>query len=345
MRLASVTLARDEADIIEPFIRHNLHFLDRMYVVDDGSSDATPRIIALLQAEGLPVEVVDDGSHASYRQGQRATALAAHAMAQEKWDFILPIDADEFIDATDRAQLESELAALPAPHAGSFSMTHYIPGPQDDLADPNPLSRITQVRNLPRGPNKVIVPGAIAGHPEMLISDGNHMLSHWHVEVPAVLTKSVDLAHFPIRSTDQLVAKCMISYMRWRARPDYTAQASSHLINGAKALAGEPRLTIDDPTTLLDAYLAFPSGPLVSRPFVNARGEMRYPDLANTYPYRRVLDGVDLLIEGARSSLGEIHALRQEMERTRAPFHAILAAAVRKHRRSFMRRWKSLTKT
>ncbi|TCT02427.1 glycosyltransferase family 2 protein [Aquabacter spiritensis] len=335
MRLASLTMARDEADIIEAFVRHNLTFLDRMYVIDDGSSDATPRILALLQAEGLPVELVADGQHASFSQGQRTTRLMRHAMRQEAWDFILPIDADEFIDAPDRARLEAELAALPAPHIGAFSLTNYVP----DLAAPpaDPLA-CTRVLDLDRIGNKVIIPGAIAGHSEALVSDGNHEVSHWHVEMPKRLLASVDLAHFPIRSTAQLTAKCLISYMRWRARPDYQTNASAHLIEGARALIDEPGLALQDPERLLHAYLPYAAGALRTQPFVNRRGVVRHGDLAATFPYRRILDSVDTLIETARAQAREVETLRYDMARATAPFHVALAREIRKYRRSIMRR-------
>ena len=35
-------MVRNEADIVEAFVRHNLRVLDAMLVVDHGSTDATP---------------------------------------------------------------------------------------------------------------------------------------------------------------------------------------------------------------------------------------------------------------------------------------------------------------
>ncbi|MDE1566650.1 glycosyltransferase family 2 protein [Aquabacter sp. P-9] len=338
MRLATVTLARDEADIIERFVRHNLHFVDRLYVVDDGSTDATPDILRLLAAEGVPLVVVSDGVHGAYHQGVRTTALMHRAMADEAFDFILPLDADEFIALPDRAALEAELASLPAGAVGAFSMTHYIPQPQDDLTETDPLARLTYVLDIPRQVNKVVVPRSLAAHPETLISDGNHGVSHWHKDVAPVLLPNADLAHFPVRSTDQLVAKCLASYVRWRARPDYQATTAIRHMDGARLLAAEPALAVSDPAALLAAYIPESVGPLRRQPFTDRRGALRYPHLAQAFPYRRIMSALDTLVETGRAGARELEVARRTLEKRNAPFREALAARLRKLKRSFMKR-------
>ena len=41
MRLAGITIARNECDIVEAFVRHNEAVLDRLYILDNDSSDGT----------------------------------------------------------------------------------------------------------------------------------------------------------------------------------------------------------------------------------------------------------------------------------------------------------------
>ena len=57
MRIASVSIVKDEADIIEAFVRHNLVFVDRMFIIDDRSSDNTSEIL-----QGSPLKSVCYGS-------------------------------------------------------------------------------------------------------------------------------------------------------------------------------------------------------------------------------------------------------------------------------------------
>ena len=56
-RIVSITMVKNEADIVESFVRHTLSFSDAMLVMDHRSTDATGRILAALKAEGLPLQV------------------------------------------------------------------------------------------------------------------------------------------------------------------------------------------------------------------------------------------------------------------------------------------------
>jgi glycosyltransferase involved in cell wall biosynthesis len=70
VRLITVTRVRNEDDIVEAFVRHHAVLVDHMILLDDGSTDRTPDILAALTAEGLPISV--------YR-GQSATFVeSAH---------------------------------------------------------------------------------------------------------------------------------------------------------------------------------------------------------------------------------------------------------------------------
>src|SRR5690349_15127087 len=56
MRLSTITWARNEADIIETFVRHHAALADRMIIIDNAGTDETSRILRSLAAEGLPLE-------------------------------------------------------------------------------------------------------------------------------------------------------------------------------------------------------------------------------------------------------------------------------------------------
>ena len=90
-----IAAVKNEADLIEPFVRHNLALADRMLLVDNGSSDRTLEILRQLQAEGLAVEVDQDPSLGQY-QRERVTRLMQRALAYSP-DWILPLDADELL--------------------------------------------------------------------------------------------------------------------------------------------------------------------------------------------------------------------------------------------------------
>lgn len=48
-------MVRNENDVIESFVRHNLELMDEMHIIDHGSSDGTREILIQLKEEGLPV--------------------------------------------------------------------------------------------------------------------------------------------------------------------------------------------------------------------------------------------------------------------------------------------------
>lgn len=88
-----VCLAKNEADIIEATVRHNLEQgLDAVIVADNGSNDGTLEIVRGL-AETLPVFSAVDTLPA-HHQG-RKTSYLAHLARRGGADWVVPFDADE----------------------------------------------------------------------------------------------------------------------------------------------------------------------------------------------------------------------------------------------------------
>lgn len=335
MKLTAISLVRDEADIIEAWARHNLEMVDRLYVVDDGSTDATPDILRRLAAEGLDVRIVDDGVHASLVQSRRIRALMAHAVSDDSWDYVFPIDADEFIAAESRAVLEEDLAALPAPHVGGLCPLHYRSSPEDDAADLDPLSRLKNVVVHEPYPFKVAIPRHLAEHPETGIQDGYHKITQWQNVIPSPILPRVPLAHFPMRSREQLVAKCVIGYMRWRARDDFRETFATTMMEAARILREEKTLELEHFERFEATYAPYSGNATRFRPFTERRGRVAYPELSATYPYRRILAAAEGLIDGARTAAQENRALKHQLEMRRG---GGLSHFVAKTRRSLMKR-------
>ena len=134
-------MARNEADVIEAFIRHNLTVLDGLAIVDHGSTDATPALLASLSAEGLPLRI-EVNAELEFRQSEIVTRLARRIFATTDADFIFLLDADEFLKVPSRARLEAALASLP-PGVHAIQEWHtYVPDFSREL-DPAALIRST----------------------------------------------------------------------------------------------------------------------------------------------------------------------------------------------------------
>src|SRR5437867_8560884 len=126
MKLFGATMLRNEADIVESFVRHNLGVLDGLVAVDHGSADGTSEILAALVREGLPLDIRRDESVA-YLQSETMTAATRDAFRRHGADFVVALDADEFLKLPSRALLEQVLAGVrPGMHAVMHWQT-YVP--------------------------------------------------------------------------------------------------------------------------------------------------------------------------------------------------------------------------
>ena len=126
MRLAAVSIVRSECDIIESFVRHNATFFDRLYILDHRSTDTTPDILRRLADDGLPLVLSREG-YGIFYQGPSMTQLIKRACDDHLWDFIIPLDSDEFLRVPDRTTLEAALADLDPASIGLSEVVNYIP--------------------------------------------------------------------------------------------------------------------------------------------------------------------------------------------------------------------------
>src|SRR5260370_17706825 len=96
MHLFGVAMVRNEADVIEAFVRHNLGVLDGLAIADHGSLDGTSEILASLQAEGLPLRV-GKAAEAAFFQSRHMTGLAREALSGANTDFLFAPDPPDFL--------------------------------------------------------------------------------------------------------------------------------------------------------------------------------------------------------------------------------------------------------
>jgi hypothetical protein len=98
VRLVAISTVKNEQDIVEAFVRHTTTACDAHLILDHESTDDTRGILEALEREGLALRVVGDSDPTS-GQSARLTRLMRLAVAEEGADWVIPLDADEFIDA------------------------------------------------------------------------------------------------------------------------------------------------------------------------------------------------------------------------------------------------------
>jgi len=144
MKIFGVTLVRSEADIIALTIRYHLQLgLDRVLVLDNGSSDGTNEILAsLAQADNRIQWRRHDGE---FQQAELITGLAQEAFRAGA-DWIVPFDADEFWHAPLRPFRE----VLATTDAGALraQVINYIQRREHLKRTPEAL--LTMTRRAPR---------------------------------------------------------------------------------------------------------------------------------------------------------------------------------------------------
>jgi hypothetical protein len=216
MRLFGVAMVRNEADVIEAFVRHNLTVLDGLAIIDHASLDDTGDILARLQGENLPLRV-DRDERPEYLQSVRMTALARETLVREQADFVFALDADEFLKCPSRPTLERALVDVPS---GTHAVAHWLTYVPDafDAAAPFGQGHLRQrLRAERRTLYKAVVGRSFAERTSEVLAMGNHLVSDPARPDPPPHARLrpdvVAVAHCPVRSREQLEAKIVIGYL------------------------------------------------------------------------------------------------------------------------------------
>lgn len=228
MRIASLTFLRNEADIVETFVRYHAGMLDRMFFVLHHSNDGTADILDVLRAEGMPL-VIRREEDSAYVQSRVITALLHEAAAEAMW--ILPLDADEFLAARGENDPRRAIAGLPEGIVTLLPWKTYVPTPQDDRSEPNILRRLVHRRSAEHPQYcKILVPAALARRNPCIVPMGSHALIEKATgrNCPAASSLRLFLAHYPVRTEEQLKRKVIQGWQSHSALPATTPEQNFH---------------------------------------------------------------------------------------------------------------------
>jgi len=210
MNTLAIAMIKNEADIVEAFVRHNLELMDLMVVIDNGSTDGTREILTSLQREGLPLVVFDDPIF-GYYQSEKVTHVYRKVAPVFNPELVWFLDADEFIHAPSRAALDAAFAAVPAGSAVLLPWRTHLPAAAVDsacvLADP--LGAMPERRRHEEPTYyKAVVRRDPRDDERLVIEQGNHGVHFTDGTRPATHTMDgVSVVHLPVRSVEQLSAK------------------------------------------------------------------------------------------------------------------------------------------
>lgn len=218
----TVTMLRNEADIAETFVRYHARLVDRMLILDNGSTDGTSEILVRLEDEGLPIEIMFDPQPA-FLQAQAIDALVRQSIKDLDVAFVLPLDGDEFLTARTRTSVRELLESLEESRPSHLEWLTYVPLGTDDASEPNPIRRISHRRKRQNNhDSKVVLPARfLRQNPDLRVSQGSHHLIDRNDErhPTGEVLSNLALAHYPIRNPTQARAKYLIGWLANLARP------------------------------------------------------------------------------------------------------------------------------
>ncbi len=230
-RLISLSTVKNEQDIVEPFIRHNARFVDCMIILDNASVDETRRI-ATDCARELGNVVVTDDEEFGYRQAERMTRALHACQSAFLADFVLFLDADEFIGAPDRATLIRILDRIEPGGIGLMPWRNFVLTKNEAAAETRDPPRTMRHRRAvdARVFFKAVLRAEGADRPDLFVAQGNHDIHTMAGEsLPTIQLDDLPLLHFPIRSRQQLVTKTIVGWVAYVAKDPGARQSPDGL--------------------------------------------------------------------------------------------------------------------
>jgi hypothetical protein len=210
-RVIGLAMVKNEQDIIEPMIRHNAALLDVLIVLDNASVDETRAIVLALVRE-LGNVIVTDSRKFGYTQGERMTRLLCAAQSSYFADFVVFLDADEFIGTTSRAAFHAQLRKIPRNGFGAMAWHNFVV--MDDSATADPPRGLVHRRSVEASPvYKAVLRLDGVFQADLIVLRGNHAVRHLGKLLRGTLLPDLPLWHFPIRGRAQLTAKVLVGWL------------------------------------------------------------------------------------------------------------------------------------
>ncbi|MGF7118942.1 glycosyltransferase family 2 protein [Methanobacterium oryzae] len=232
-KIFSISMVKNEMDIIESFVRYNINIFDGMIILDNASTDNTLEILKLLKSEELPIFIYED-ENKEFDPETKLNKLLLKAIHEFKADIVVPLDADEFIISSNKGNPRKILEQMDKNTYYHVKWKTYVPDFKNDDEKFIP-AKITLARDEELEKfYKVILPKELVKNYNVKLTRGNHDLVFDSQHVDSIKNfNNFDLriAHFPIRSKEQTASKIMVNWINALIDPKRTPGASFHWKN------------------------------------------------------------------------------------------------------------------
>ncbi|MBO6292628.1 MAG: glycosyltransferase family 2 protein, partial [Selenomonas sp.] len=282
-KIVLVTMVKNEADIIESFVRHSLTFADEIIVADHMSNDRTREILASLLQEGLPL-TIHDLHEVELAHGLVMTKLMWEAIEEHGADIVLPADADEFLVNTETEEdCRAILGQLDTGKVHELHWRLYEPLHQHEGESEFLLSRPCK-RGQSLAPNQKCIVGARAAKEQRFqLTQGCHYafwgeLQGERRQVPMEPVPFIHAAHFHWRSDEQYASKVATSWLNNVAKYTVHTPTASYLKGYFEKIRSHERV---EPEGILKDAENFDLRPFVQEQILRYSGAGRPDVLAN----------------------------------------------------------------
>jgi hypothetical protein len=238
IRIIGVAMVKNEADIIELFIKINSRIFSEIHILDHQSSDSTAAIITKCQSWGYRVKykhLENDGM--GFNQAEITTNYIQQVARDYDCDFIMPIDADEFPYFSLGSQVFKILSkATSACGYCLIPWVTYCPINDDYPSSHAPLYSNFKPRSFePDQYYKVILTMDFAK--SVKLTTGNHNV----VEEKKYKPKKIKgiLQPGPVRSAAQISSKAIIGSATLKVTKNHKAGESFHWDDMAERILGQ----------------------------------------------------------------------------------------------------------
>lgn len=211
MKIWAFTTVRDEEDIIESFVRYNMNVFDGIVISDNCSNDNTLTILKQLKKEGYNIDILID-QNTVFDQTVRRNELLNYTINKYKPDFIFPIDADEFVCSYDGENPRNTLKKVDKNYLYKYRMENYIltENDNDDLFIPKKIVSRRKEKEEQKCNYKCFISKNIYSKGIFLEMGSHSARCQSGQGLPENINRDLYIAHFPVRSKEQLMNKVII---------------------------------------------------------------------------------------------------------------------------------------
>jgi len=225
-------MVKNEADIIESFVRYNINIFDGMIILDNGSTDNTVNILKSLEKEGLHIIILEDEDR-EFIQVDKMNRLLLKAVNEFKADIIAPLDADEFLISSKGGNPRKTLENIEISTFYQVKWKTYVPNFNKNENKKFIPAKITHARDINLDEfYKVVIPKELVESYAIKLTKGNHNLeynSKYNDSIKRVSDTDLYIAHFPIRSKEQATSKISVMWLNCLRDPQRKENQSWHL--------------------------------------------------------------------------------------------------------------------